>query len=107
MKERRKRDNLETLFGAGQIPGENQIRTLLDGIDPPVMGGVFERNLRMADEAGIIGQYRVLDRGVLLALDGLWRYSSREARGKLFAGLCMPQSSCLLKVGRMLPQFKK
>jgi hypothetical protein len=80
MKERRKRNNVETLFGAGEIPSDNQIRTLLDGIEPLAMGEVFERNLRIADGAGIIEGYRVLDGGVLLALDGLWYYSSKEVR---------------------------
>jgi hypothetical protein len=78
MKERRKRDNLETLFRVGEIPSDNQIRTLLDGVEPSVMGSVFERNLRIAEEAGLLEGYRVLDGGVLLALDGLWYYSSRE-----------------------------
>jgi hypothetical protein len=82
MRERRKRTNMETLFGAREIPGDNRIRTLPDGIEPSVMGGVFERNLRIADEAGLPGGYRVLDGGVLPAPDGLWHYSSRDIRCK-------------------------
>jgi hypothetical protein len=78
MKERRKRDNLETLFRVGEMPGDNQIRTLVDGIEPSAPGGVFEKNLGIADEAGLLEGCRVLDGGVLLALDGLWHYSSRE-----------------------------
>ncbi|MDR3122220.1 MAG: transposase [Treponema sp.] len=78
MKERRKRDNLETLFGVMEIPSDNQIRTLLDGIEPSALGEAFERNLRRADEAGALESYRVLEGGVLLALDGLWRYSLKE-----------------------------
>ncbi|MDR1637956.1 MAG: hypothetical protein LBR93_11540, partial [Treponema sp.] len=38
MKERRKRNNLETLFGVTAIPSDNQIRTLPDGIEPLAMG---------------------------------------------------------------------
>jgi hypothetical protein len=38
---------METLFRVGQIPGDNQIRTLLDGIDLLVMGG----KLRIAEAA--------------------------------------------------------
>jgi hypothetical protein len=77
MKEKRKRDNLGTLFGVAAIPGDNQIRTLLDGIEPSAMGTVFEKNLRIVEEAGLLEGYRVLDGGVLLALDGLWHYSSK------------------------------
>jgi hypothetical protein len=78
MKERKKRNNVETLFGVTEIPSDNQIRTLLDGIEPGTLGEVFGQTLRTADEAGVIQPYRVLDGGVLLALDGLWYYSSQE-----------------------------
>ena len=80
MKEKRKRSNAETLFGAMRIPSDNQIRTLLDGICPSSLAEVFERNLRIADAADAIKPYRILDGGVLLALDGLWYYSSQEIR---------------------------
>jgi len=78
MKERKKRNNMETLFGVTEIPSDNQIRTLLDGIEPKALGAVFNHTLQTADEAGAIKPYRVLDGGVLLALDGLWYYSSQE-----------------------------
>ncbi|MHB9294116.1 hypothetical protein Holit_03242 [Hollandina sp. SP2] len=42
------------------------------------MGTIFEQNLRIAEEGGLLEGYRVLDGGVLLALDGLWHYSSKE-----------------------------
>jgi hypothetical protein len=78
MKKRKKRNNVETLFGATEIPSDNQIRTLVDGIAPESLGEAFEGTLRTAEEAGAIKPYRVLDGGVLLALDGLWYYSSQE-----------------------------
>jgi hypothetical protein len=78
MKKRKKRNNVETLFGAFKIPSDNQIRTLLDGIAPESLGEAFQGTLRTAEEAGAIKPYRVLDGGVLLALDGLWYYSSQE-----------------------------
>ena len=34
VKERKKRNNVETLLGVTEIPSDNQIRTLLDGIKP-------------------------------------------------------------------------
>jgi hypothetical protein len=80
MKERRKRNNMETLFGVTEIPGDNQIRTLLDGIEPSAAGEVFEKNLRIADKAGILTGYRVLDEGVLPALDGLRISTANTAR---------------------------
>jgi hypothetical protein len=35
---------------------------------------------RTAEEAGALKEYRVLDGGVLLAIDGLWRYASQKVR---------------------------
>jgi hypothetical protein len=82
MKRRRKRNNVETLFGEVAIPSDNQIRTLLDGIEPGSLSDVFNNSVRIADTAGAIAPYRVLDGGVLLALDGLWYYSSEEIHCK-------------------------
>jgi hypothetical protein len=78
MKRRKKRNNVETLFGDIAIPSDNQIRTLVDGIEPELLGKVFDSNLRAAEKAGAIKPYQILDGGVLLALDGLWYYSSEE-----------------------------
>jgi hypothetical protein len=78
MKERKKRNNIETLFEATQIPSDNQIRTLLDGIQPQSLSEVFLRALQLADEVKVIQAYRVLDGGVLLPLDGIWYYSSQK-----------------------------
>jgi hypothetical protein len=78
MRGRWKRNNVETLFGVTGIPSGNQIRKLLDGVYPKVMGEAFGNNLPVAEEAGVLDGYRVLDGGVLLALDGVWYHSSKE-----------------------------
>jgi len=78
MKERKKRNNLETLFGVSGIPSDNKIRSLLDQIPPQSLAMVFEQSLKTAEQAGAIKPYRILDGGVLLALDGLWYYSSQQ-----------------------------
>ena len=78
MKKRKKRNNVQTIFGAVKIPSDNQIRTLLDGIEPGLLGEAFAKNVRIADEHKALEPYRVLDGGVLLALDGMWHYSSQE-----------------------------
>jgi hypothetical protein len=48
----------------------------MDGIEPGALSGVFMDNLRTAEEAGVLKEYRVLNRGMLLAIDGLWCYAS-------------------------------
>jgi len=89
MEGRRRRNNVETLLGVEKIPSDNQIRALVDGIDPAAMSGAFDSALRIADDAGALEPYRVLDGGVLLALDGLWHFSSE----KVGCGRCLTKKS--------------
>jgi hypothetical protein len=39
---------------------------------------VFNETLKAANQSGVINEYRVLDGGVLLAIDGLWYFSSEH-----------------------------
>ncbi|MDR1956080.1 MAG: hypothetical protein LBQ30_04425 [Treponema sp.] len=71
---------METLLGVKGIPCDNEIRNLLDRIEPSKFKAVFNKNMETADKEGIIDQYRVLDGGVLIALDGVYYFSSEEIR---------------------------
>jgi len=70
MQEREKRNNVQTLHGVSKIPSDNQKRTLFDGIKHERIGAVFNRTLQTANEAGAIKPYQVLNRRVLIAIDG-------------------------------------
>jgi len=76
MQEERRRNNMASMFGVSQIPGDTQTRNVLDGIVPEQFGSVFNENLHVADEYGVMEMFRVLDGGVLIALDGVWYYFS-------------------------------
>lgn len=78
LEEREKRDNVQSLFDVKGIPSDNQIRNIVDGIEPAAINGVFNETLKAAKTSGIIDEYRVLDDGVLLPLDGLWYFSSEN-----------------------------
>jgi hypothetical protein len=80
MKAKRRRNNMETLFGVSEIPCDNKIRELMDGIEPGALSGVFMDNLCTAEEVGVLKEYRVLDGGVLPAIDGLWYHASQKVR---------------------------
>jgi hypothetical protein len=80
MKAKRRRSNMETLFGVSEISCDNKIRDLMDGIEPGALSGVFMDNLRTAEEAGALKEYRVLYGGVLLAIDGVWYHASQKVR---------------------------
>ena len=78
MKEKWKRSNLETMMGVKEIPSNVQITTLLDGINPDLMGSVFNENLLEVDRRGVLKDFRCLDGGVCVALDGVWYFSSEQ-----------------------------
>ncbi|MDR3342018.1 MAG: hypothetical protein LBT14_04380 [Treponema sp.] len=52
------------------------MKNIVDELDPAGLAPVFERSLAVADEEGIIEEYRVADKRVLIALDGVWYFSS-------------------------------
>ena len=78
MKDKFKRSNLETMMEVKEIPSNVQITTLLDSINPESVNSVFNENLRAVDERASLKDFRVLDGGVLLALDGVWYFSSEQ-----------------------------
>lgn len=83
MKQKWKRNNLETMMGVKEIPSNVQTTTLLDEINPDSISGVFNKNLHTLDEsdrrsAGSLNDFRCLDNGVLMALDGVWYFSSEQ-----------------------------
>jgi hypothetical protein len=78
MQQKNKRSNAENILDVQEIPSNNQITRLLDGIKPEHMAGTFNNNLKLADKYGGLEHYRVLDGGCLGALDGTWRFASKE-----------------------------
>jgi hypothetical protein len=78
MRRKQKRSNMETLFGIHAIPSSDQMTNMVDGIASEGLAPVFEQAHQIAREQGIIDGYRVLDGGVLIALDGTWTCTSEK-----------------------------
>lgn len=78
LQELEKRDNVQSLFDVKGIPSDNQIRNILDEIEPARISPVFNETLKAEQQSGVIKEYRVLDEGVLLAIDGVWYFSSQN-----------------------------
>jgi len=77
MEESQGKNNAKTIFGIDKIPSDNQIRNLLDPIDPkflyPVFNTIFDSIITREE---IQQKYRCLPQGYLIALDGVWFHSS-------------------------------
>ena len=76
LQERLSRNNRETVFGVREIPTDTQIRTVLDQTQLEHLSPLVNAALQTAWEAGLLEGYRVLDGGVLIALNGVWYHSS-------------------------------
>lgn len=78
MKEKRSKDNAQSLFGLEEIPCDNQIRTLLDPIPAATVFGSFKSVYKWLEETGAINEFDYLDNQILLTLDGTEYYHSKN-----------------------------
>jgi hypothetical protein len=72
------RQNMENILEVKDIPCNNQITRLLDVVEPEVFYKNFETGIEQAEKYEVLEQYRVLDGGVLIAVDGVWFQSSEK-----------------------------
>jgi hypothetical protein len=79
------KSNAQSLFGVHQIPSDNQIRNMLDGVAPEQMFPVFEEILQGLEAQGQLDGFRSLSETLLVAMDGTEYFSSTQ--------ICCPQCS--------------
>ena len=60
------------------IPTDNQIRSLLDPVEPSTVFPVYEKVFSFLEEKGTIEAYRSFENNLLIALDGTWFHSSEK-----------------------------
>jgi hypothetical protein len=78
LKRRQGKSNAESLFGMGQIPSDNQIRSLLDGVAPSYVASVFREIYQRLDRAGVLKNFRSHADCLLIVIDGTEYYSSKK-----------------------------
>jgi hypothetical protein len=61
-----------------EIPCNNQITRLIDEVEPREFDENFKNCVKLAQEYGVFEQYKALEDGVLIALDGVWFQSSEK-----------------------------
>ena len=76
MKQKEGRDNARGLFGIENIPGDAQIRNLLDPVAPDAMGESFWGIHRLVQASGHLESYRHVAGTYLCSMDGTWFFSS-------------------------------
>jgi len=78
MQQAKGRSNAATLFGLEHIPCDNQLRTLLDPVDPAQLFPLFDVIYDALDRAGHVAGFRTFAGQLLIALDGTEYFSSQE-----------------------------
>jgi hypothetical protein len=74
----RGRSNCQTLFAMHRIPCDNQLRNMLDPVEPTQFDPAFAAAFSELEQSGAIDRLRVLGGHVLIALDGTEYYRSSE-----------------------------
>jgi hypothetical protein len=88
------RNNLSTVFGVRRIPGDSQLREVIDAHDYQPLYGVFEEYFRRLQRGKHLEEYRFLGTHYLVSMDGTEYFGSekvgcskclrtRGAKGKL------------------------
>ncbi len=78
MKQKKGKDNGQSLFGLSEIPCDNQIRKLLDPIPAKLVFEVFRTTHQWIENNQVIEQFKCLNNQLLIALDGTEYYHSKK-----------------------------
>lgn len=70
--------NAESLFGMGQVPSDNQIRSLLDPVAPARVNPVFRSVFQGLERANVLPGMRSHAGCLLIAMDGTEYFSSKK-----------------------------
>jgi len=72
------RHNAASLFGVGQVPSDNQIRSVLDGVPAESLYPMFDTVLERLVATGIADEFRSIGNDLLVTLDGTEYYRSER-----------------------------
>lgn len=77
--------NMSSLFMTEKIPSDNQIRNLLDPVDPEALFPIYDAVYNEFKTRGILEKLQTLNGSQLIAFDGTWYHSS----GKIHCENCL------------------
>ena len=78
MAENKGGSNLQNLLRVEAIPSDNQIRNLLDGLEPGLLASVFAHSLQELEAVGVLDKFRSYDDRILISCDGTQTVSSQK-----------------------------
>jgi len=78
LKRRKGRSNAESLFGMKKIPSDNQIRSMLDPVQPSYVSPLFRVIYKRLEDSGVLKGFRSHANSLLFAMDGTEYFSSKK-----------------------------
>jgi hypothetical protein len=78
LKRTKGRSNAESLFELSEIPSDNQIRNLLDGVDPGNVQSMYGHIFQSLERSGVLKGFRSYGRQLLVAIDGTEYFLSQQ-----------------------------
>lgn len=78
MQEARGSNNGRTLFGIQKLPTDNQIRNLLDPVDPKLLWPAYRRTFKYLQKQGVVKRFRSFANTLLVAVDGTGYFYSES-----------------------------
>lgn len=76
------KSNCQTIFRINEIPSDNQIRNVMDGVSPEEFYPVFDKILELMGESKLLEDFRCVKNSLYLVLDGLQYFSSNQIHCK-------------------------
>jgi TfoX/Sxy family transcriptional regulator of competence genes len=78
MQEARGNNNGRTLFGIQKLPTDNQIRNLLDPVDPKLLWPAYRQTFKYLQKQGVVKRFRSFANTLLVAIDGTGYFYSES-----------------------------
>jgi hypothetical protein len=70
--------NFATIYGVKQMPSDTQMRTILDKVETTQLQNSLTKTLKLAQQAGLIDNYKYLDDNLTISIDGTGFFCSNS-----------------------------
>jgi len=76
MQQARGMNNAATIFGVSTLPSDNQLRNVIDPVEPKYLHSVYESTVAFLQTHGVIEQFRSFSGTLLIVIDGTQYFRS-------------------------------
>jgi Transposase DDE domain len=74
------KNNFATIYGVKQMPSDTQMRSVLDKVETNYLQNSLTKTLKLAEQAGLLDDYRFLDGDLIISIDGTGFFCSNSVK---------------------------